>query len=138
MLDMRLSAGGEDAEGNIWYLRWHTNPLEQDVLRVVERCRSGRGHVELEYIEKNGKKMPALGLGAENGRYLLILREADCELDFYIRSLSRPAADDGARRLMARGYFFGEIFPPQETCTDFELILRYFSEFFRNGNIAKQ
>jgi hypothetical protein len=137
LLHLRFEASGGDDDGNNWRIHWRENPTEPEILKAVEKCRTGTGHVELEHVEREGENKPSLALQADHGRYLVLLRDGDeVEGGGDIRSLinSNPVFNPDAPRGM--DYFFGEAFSARSIVTDFTLVLQAFQEFARTGNVS--
>lgn len=133
---LSFDAGGIDGAGNTWDFSPKLDPTEAEVLAAVERCRTGRGVAEIEHDE-TPDRLPRMLLQADNGRYLLELRDGASE-DSDVRSLHNPNPIPNPEAPMNADYIFGELFSMHEIVTDFDLVLQAFREFVRTGTVSTE
>jgi hypothetical protein len=119
---------GENARGgNKWNATW------EDILEVLSGVINEKtGSVTLDLIDAPEIGPQSLQMQAEKGYFILLLGEAEDD-DDDVRSYTNQASNIQQSQV----YILGNLWSSQSICTDPEIVVKVFHEFFTTGDVSR-
>jgi hypothetical protein len=107
-------------------------------MHTLEACKDDKRTLWLRRKFGVEPNEPELELQSEDGRYLVLMTEVDADGHEEILSFCNHNTPKDPVELDRFRCFRGELFPPADVVTDFDLVRRGFREFMETGTISPE